>query len=82
MASDKRKHSGRKRATGELKLLNLRKFEKMLRIAGDRGHDVVPHIDPRYYPKIVPHKPQADKNKPKDGNRAGGRNLTWADSGE
>jgi hypothetical protein len=57
MATKNRKHSGRKRPTGELKKLNLRKFEKMIALAGDRGLDVIPHIDPRYYPTIVPHKP-------------------------
>lgn len=84
MASDKRKHSGRKRPTGELKMLNLRKFEKMLRLAGDGGFDAQAHIDSRYYPKIQPHKPahqKAPANAKKEFlDRAGGENVTWADS--
>ena len=64
MSTKNRKHSGRKRPTGELKTLNLRKFEKMIALAGDRGMDVTPHVDPRYYPTSLPHKPiQADAGK-------------------
>lgn len=54
----RRKHSGRKRNTGELAMLNLRKFEKMIRMSGDDGFVVVPHVDPRYYPKIIPNHPR------------------------
>lgn len=59
-----RKHSGRKRPNGEIMKLNLKKFEKMVAISGDRGMDVHQHIDPRYYPTIIPHKPiQLDAGK-------------------
>lgn len=58
MADKRRKHSGRKRSTGEVKMLNMRKFEKMIRMSGDEGFVVVPHIDPRCYPKIIPNKPR------------------------
>ena len=56
MATKNRKHSGRKRPTGELKKLNLRKFEKMIALVGKGEMDVIPHIDPRYYPTIIPRK--------------------------
>lgn len=64
-----RKHSGRKRPTGELLKLNLKKFEKMVAISGDRGMDIAMTSDPRYYPKITPHKPiQLNAGeKPKNG---------------
>ena len=53
MSTKNRKHSGRKRPSGELVRLNLRKFEKMIALAGGRGYQATPHIDSRYYPKIV-----------------------------
>jgi hypothetical protein len=53
MSTKNRKHSGRKRPSGELVRLNLRKFEKMIALAGSRGFQATPHIDPRYYPTIV-----------------------------
>lgn len=57
MSTKNRKHSGRKRPAGELKMLNLRKFEKMVAISVLEGWNVTEHPDPRYYPKIIPVKP-------------------------
>lgn len=63
MSDKRRKHSGRKRASGELKTLNLRKFEKMIRMSGDDGFVATPHADPRYYPKVVPNKPRREEKR-------------------